>query len=106
MEIEIRFMDRLGNLRCSLSAGFMSCEAATRYALKVMKIRMCRHYMSAEICPLDSAFPIVVARNPQFVDLGDQLRRGQGAENVVSLMTARLDRTVRKTRPARIEFRG
>ena len=108
MVIEIRFLDRLGRLRCSLSDGFMSCESAARYAREVMKTRMCRHYRSAEIYAPESVFPIVVAhsRNPNFVDLRGQLRRGQGGENVVSLMTARLDRTVRKTRAARIEFRG
>src|SRR5262249_6846755 len=91
MEIEIRFMDRLGRLCCALSAGFVSRAAAARYARKIMKFRLCRHYVSAEICPLDSAFPIVVAhnRNPQFLDLRGQIRNGQGAGKVVSLAAAR-----------------
>jgi len=102
MEIEIRFMDRLGKLRCSLSAGFISCEAASRYALEVMKTRMCRHYTVAEICPLDSAFPIVVAhnRNPHFVDLRGQLRRRQDAEKIVSLAAALKEKRARKHHPA------
>ena len=108
MVIEIRFLDRLGRLRCSLSDCFMSCESAARYAREVMKTRMCRHYRSAEIYAPESVFPIVVAhnRNPNFVDLRGQLRRGPPAENIVSLAAARLDKTVRTTRPARIEFRG
>lgn len=108
MQIEIRFLDRLGRLCCSLSDGFISCESAARYAREVMKTRMCRHYKSAEIYAPESAFPVVVAhnRNPSFVDLRGQLRRGQGAQKIVSLAAVRQSRRGHKNHQTRIEFRG
>jgi len=63
MDIEIRFIDRDGVLRCFMSAGFLSREAASRYAQSVMQTRLCRHYASAEICLSDSLSPIVVSKD-------------------------------------------
>src|SRR5215469_11446222 len=101
MEIEIRFIDRQGSLCCAMSAGFISCEAAARYAREVMKIRLCRHYASAEICALDSLDPLVIAQdsNPQLIDLRGQIRRGKGEEKIVSIAAARRNRGGR-IRPA------
>lgn len=77
MDIEILFLDCEGRFRCSLRAGFLSREAASRYAQSVMQTRFCRHYASAEIHAPDSLSPALVPRDAdsRIVDLQGRIKR-------------------------------